>query len=192
MNAAHELLLGGARSGKSRTAEERAARWLAGAAGRSATLVATALPSRITGDEEMGRRIARHRQDRAARLPALQTVEAPAALGPALLGLSDPGRLVIVDCLTLWLTQCLMPPAPAAAPPGGWAAERQALMEALHATRSPLVLVSNEIGLGVMPPSPEARDFVDALGWLHQAVAECCARVTLMVAGCEWPVKGAA
>jgi adenosylcobinamide kinase/adenosylcobinamide-phosphate guanylyltransferase len=180
---AHELILGGARSGKSRTAEARAAAWLAAAGGRRATLVATALP----GDGEMAARIARHRADRAARLPALDTVEAPQALGAALRRLAEPQRLLLVDCLTLWLTQCLLPPPGIEAPP--WPQERDDLIDALRDSASPLVLVSNEIGLGVMPVSAEARACVDALGELHQAVAARCGRVTLMVAGCELPVK---
>jgi adenosylcobinamide kinase/adenosylcobinamide-phosphate guanylyltransferase len=195
MNAPHELILGGARSGKSRTAETRAAEWLLGTGGHFATLVATAVPGDATGDEEMARRIARHRADRARRAPRLQTVEAPATLGRVLQQLDDPQRLIVVDCLTLWLTQCLMPPPdPArpgagASPPLSWAQEQEELIEALRHSRSPIVLVSNEIGQGVMPLFRESRAVVDALGMLHQAVARHCARVTLMVAGCEWRVK---
>lgn len=179
----HELILGGARSGKSRTAEARAALWLQARPQRTATLVATAL----AGDAEMAARIARHRADRAARLPALQTVEAPRQLAAVLRRLADPQRLLVVDCLTLWLAQCLMPPPLAEA--ANWADEQAALLSALRESASPLVLVSSEIGLGVMPLSPEARACVDALGLLHQAVAAQCSRVTLMVAGCELAVK---
>lgn len=185
----HELILGGAKSGKSRTAEGRAAAWLAGGAGRRATLVATALPAPATGDDEMGERIARHREDRARRLPALRTLEVPAQLGRTLRALSDPQRLIVVDCLTLWITQCLMPPDPRTPPPLPWAQEQRELVDALGTVASPVVLVSNEIGLGVLPLARETRAFVDALGLLHQAVAARCARVTLMVAGCEWRVK---
>jgi adenosylcobinamide kinase/adenosylcobinamide-phosphate guanylyltransferase len=185
-NLMHELILGGARSGKSRTAEARAAAWLQAQAGRSAVLVATALP----GDGEMADRIARHRADRAARAPGLQTVEAPRQLGATLRRLAEPQRLLVVDCLTLWLTQCLLPPP--GAEPADWPAEQAALLQALqgaHETGCPVVLVSNEIGMGVMPLSREARACVDALGALHQAVAARCRRVTLMVAGCELRVK---
>lgn len=191
----HELILGGARSGKSRTAESRAAAWLAASRDRSATLVATALTGEVTGDDEMARRIARHRVDRARRIPELQTQEAPAALGRTLRGLADRRRLIVVDCLTLWLTQCLMPPedrsgsGTSVPAPLGWAQEQHELIEALRDSSSPIILVSNEIGLGVMPLSRETRAFVDALGLLHQSVAERCARVTLMVAGCELRVK---
>jgi adenosylcobinamide kinase/adenosylcobinamide-phosphate guanylyltransferase len=182
--ARHELILGGARSGKSRAAERRAAAWLARDDEHRATLVATALPA----DEEMAARIARHRADRAERLPALETVEAPNALGPALRALAEPRRLLIVDCLTLWLTQCMLPP-PGAAPSDAWPAERDELLTAVGESSSPIVFVSNEIGLGVMPLFPEARACIDALGLLHQTLAEQCSLVTLMVAGCELRMK---
>lgn len=190
----HELILGGAKSGKSRTAERRAANWLAGGPHRIATLVATALPGELTGDDEMATRIARHREDRALRVPELQTVEAQSALGRTVHDLDDPARLIVIDCLTLWLTQCLLPPeglatADASAPRLPLEQEQQELLDALQQSRSPVVLVSNEIGLGVMPMSREARAFVDALGVLHQSVAARCGRVTLLVAGCEWTVK---
>lgn len=194
MRPRHELILGGAKSGKSRLAESRAAQWLAAGADRRATLLATALPGELTGDAEMGRRIARHRADRTARLPRLQTVEAPGALGRSLQTLSDPRHLVVVDCLSLWLTQCLMPPPLAIGRAGGalslsWAQEQDELLQALRETASPVVLVSNEIGLGVLPMSRQARECVDALGLLHQAVATLCTRVSLMVAGCALTVK---
>lgn len=185
MKPAHELILGGARSGKSRLAEARAANWLAAAPGRSAVLVATALAA----DDEMAARIQRHQQDRAARVPALATVEAPVALADALRARAAPGRLLLVDCLTLWITQCLMPLGSTELHHNDWQREEQALLDALDALPSPVVLVSNEIGLGVLPMSREARACVDALGRLHQQVAARCARVTLMVAGCALVVK---
>lgn len=194
-NPDHELILGGARSGKSRTAEARLAAWLAGAGGRSAVLVATALPGEITGDAEMQQRIAQHRAGRAERLPGVPTVEAPVHLGDALRRLADPARLIVVDCLTLWLTQCLMPPQIPADRPiedyeSPWPRERAEFFAALRDSTSPIILVSNEIGMGVMPLSPESRAFVDALGSLHQQVAGYCTRVTLMVAGRPLAVKG--
>jgi adenosylcobinamide kinase / adenosylcobinamide-phosphate guanylyltransferase len=182
----HELILGGARSGKSRCAEQRAADWLA-TPGHGATLLATALE----GDDEMRARIARHRADRAARQPALgrlSTLEVPIDLPQAIGAQSDPGRLLVVDCLTLWLTNLLMP---LEGPPRADAdACQDALLRALAAAPGPVLLVGNEIGLGVMPMSAEARAYVDALGRLHQRVAAACARVTLMIAGLEVPVKG--
>jgi adenosylcobinamide kinase/adenosylcobinamide-phosphate guanylyltransferase len=179
-----ELILGGQKSGKSRTAELRAARWLQ-LPGHEAVLIATALP----GDSEMSDRIARHRIERTRRVPRLATREEPRALAAALAQSSAAHRLVVVDCLTLWLTQLLLP----LQGPPATAAELQAacleLAQALQQAPGPVVLVSNEIGLGLSPLSPQAREFVDALGGLHQSLAALCQRVTLMVAGCEWPVK---
>jgi len=193
----HELILGGVRSGKSRAAESRAARWLAGAgpaaaARREALLIATALP----GDDEMRARIARHVAGRAARLPALRTLEAAQGLAAVIAAQTRPERLLVVDCLTLWLTQLLLPPAAAqdasdataVADLADPAAAVQRLLAALDAATGPLVLVANEVGLGVLPPAAEARRCVDALGELQRAVAARCARVTLMVAGRELPL----
>ena len=183
----HELILGGQRSGKSRCAELRAARWRA-QPGRSAVLLATAL----AGDAEMVARIAQHRADRAVRalgLPELDAVEVPRDLPGALRQHSAKQRLVVVDCLTLWLTNLLMPWQGAALDAATWAQARQALLDALAAAPGPVLLVSNEIGLGLSPMGAESRRFVDELGRLHQDVAARCERVTLMVAGIEVSVK---
>jgi adenosylcobinamide kinase/adenosylcobinamide-phosphate guanylyltransferase len=182
----HELILGGAKSGKSRTAESRAAAWLATSHTHRATLLATAL----AGDDEMAACIRRHRSDRAERVPALATLEVPQALAAVLQAHSTPQHLLVVDCLTLWLTQCLLPHEGPAQSEAAWAHTQQALLDTLQACPGPVVLVSNEIGLGVMPMSREARACVNALGRLHQQVAERCSRVTLMVAGCALAVKG--
>lgn len=188
--ALHELILGGARSGKSRLAEARAAAWLA-TPGRQALLLATAQ----AGDGEMAARIQRHQADRAARLPALATLEVALpplpGLAAALAAHSTPQRLLVVDCLSLWLTQQALPLRGPPVAPAAVQAASDELVAVLRGLPGPVVLVSNEIGLGVMPLGRETRHFVDAQGWLHQAVAALCARVTLVVAGCEMAVKGA-
>jgi adenosylcobinamide kinase/adenosylcobinamide-phosphate guanylyltransferase len=181
----HELILGGQRSGKSRCAETRAATWLAADPAHEAVLIATAR----AGDAEMAERIAQHRQERAARLPRWVADEVPIALPQAIARHADARRLVVVDCLTLWLTNLLMP-----ADGAGVGLERcRAMVDALGVVlarvQSPVVLVSNEIGLGVAPVSAEARQYVDELGRLHQRLAARCGRVTLMVAGLEVAVK---
>jgi len=181
----HELILGGARSGKSRCAEQRAAAWLATPA-HTATLVATAL----AGDDEMAQRIARHRADRLQRVPRLATLEEALALPEVIASRSAPERLLVVDCLTLWMTNLHLPLH--GAPLADAGAREAALLAALAAARGPVVLVGNEIGLGVLPLAHEARLFVDALGRLHQQLAALCSRVTLMVAGLEVAVKGRA
>lgn len=179
-----ELILGGQKSGKSRVAEERARDWLAAAPLRRAALLATAQAF----DDEMTARIERHRRDRAERVPGLATAEVPGDLAAAIRSHGGADVLLVVDCLTLWLTQRLMPMEGAAA--ADLPAQVDALLAAIEGAAGPLVVVSNEIAMGVMPMSAEARRFVDALGMLHQRVAAACERVTLMVAGCELAVKG--
>ena len=174
----HHLILGGQRSGKSRHAERLARAWLDQDAGHEVVVLATALAS----DEEMRERIERHRRDRDA---AFRVVESPLWLGQAMREQAASHRLIVVDCLTLWLSQVLMP-----AWPGGasyelpdWPALREDLLGAMPELPSPLVLVSNEIGSGVVPMGTEVRLVVDELGRLHQDVAQLCAKLTWMVAG---------
>ncbi len=181
-----ELILGGQRSGKSRRAETLAADWLAAAPTHRALLIATA----TAADAEMRSRIERHRVDRAERVPGLATLEEPVALAEALREHSAPSVLLVVDCLTLWLTNLLMPLHPASAlDETGVIAATEALCAAVTSARGPLVLVGNEIGLGVIPLGREVRAFVDALGRLNQALAARCDRVTFMAAGLPLTLK---
>ena len=136
----------------------------------------------------MRARIARHQHDRAQRVPAMTTVEEPFELADALARHSRADTLVVVDCLTLWLTNLLMPAedAPLArgrADPEADYAYEVPLGHALKNAAGPVVLVANEIGLGVIPMGREVRHFVDALGHLNQHMARLCSRVTLMAAG---------
>jgi adenosylcobinamide kinase/adenosylcobinamide-phosphate guanylyltransferase len=193
-----ELILGGQKSGKSRLAEERARAWLAQSHQHRAVLIATGLAH----DEEMRERIARHQVDRLNRLPALRCVEESRELGVCLRTVSDPNTLVVVDCLTMWLTNLLMPVDDAfleqkrqvaGIESALSATENVALMlSVLGQAKGPAVLVSNEIGLGVIPLGAQVRQFVDELGKLNQAVAQRCERVTLMAAGCALTLKGSA
>ena len=193
--ARSELILGGQKSGKSRRAELLARAWLEGGGGRQAVLVATAQP----WDAEMQVRIARHQADRAARVPGLRTVEEPLALAQAIQDHSRPDTLLLVDCLTLWLTNWRMPMHPkdllSSEPNQPLALVSidyvALLLEAIAAAPGPLVLVGNEIGLGVIPMGAEVRAFVDALGRLNQQVAQVCERVTLMAAGLPLTLKAA-
>lgn len=175
--AGHRLIVGGQRSGKSRQAERLALDWLRHA-DRDVAVVATAEPL----DEEMRARIARHRATRPA---GLATVEEPRHLAAALRAADAPQRLLVVDCLTLWLANWLMP-MHAAADPEGWRAECDALDALLPQLASPVVFVSNEVGWGVMPLGREVRDYVDELGRLNQRIARRCEALTLMVAGQPW------
>ncbi len=183
LSVAHsELILGGQKSGKSRRAELLAQRWLAQSPAHEAVLIATA----SAHDDEMRERIARHQTERAQRVPGLRTVEEPRHLAAAISASSKPGVLVVVDCLTLWLTQWLMPVAGADVDATALQQQLQALPQTIANCAGPIVLVSNEIGLGVIPLGRDVRRFVDALGSLNQSVAQTCSRVTFMAAG--WPL----
>jgi len=164
-----ELILGGARSGKSTLAERRAE-----SSGRPVTYVATARP----GDPEMRDRVAAHR---ARRPEHWKTVEAPVALAAALHAHAAPESLIVVDCLTLWLANLLEDDR--------LDTERDALLSGLPALPGDLVLVSNEVGLGIVPDNPLARRFRDAQGWLNQDVAARCERVTFVSAGLPLTLK---
>lgn len=185
--ARSELILGGQKSGKTARAESLAAAWLEQSPDHQAVYIATAQ----AWDEEMRERIARHRRDRAERVPRMRTVEEPLALAQAIGRHSRPDTLIVVDCLTLWLTAQLMPAVDAdesdaqPTPPAS-------LAGAVAACAGPLVLISNEIGLGVIPMGRDVRNFVDALGTLNQLAAAACERVTLMSAGLALTLKGAA
>ncbi len=194
VNAQHiarsELIIGGQKSGKSARAEKLAAQWLAMSPTHTAVLVATAQAH----DAEMHARIARHRADRAARVPAMCTVEEPLNLADALAQHSTPQTLLVVDCLTLWLTNQLFaytaPEAPLAQNNTSNrpvstdnTAQEALLLIAIKSATGPVVIVSNEIGLGVIPMGSDVRAYVDALGRLNQDVAHVCHRVTLMAAG---------
>ena len=189
--ARSEFILGGQKSGKSRRAESLAAAWLAQAPTQRAVLIATAQAH----DAEMRARIARHQRERAERVPGLTTREAPHDLATAIVESGGAETLRVVDCLTLWLTQLRMPFAPDSVSNrpsvGAEQSEVAMLIEAVRNCPGPIVLVGNEIGLGVIPLGAEVRAFVDALGLLNQSVAAVCQRVTLMVAGQPLAVKGA-
>ena len=196
--ARSELILGGQKSGKSRRAEALAQSWLARSGQHRAVLIATAQ----AGDDEMRQRIARHQADRAERVPGMLTVEEPLELAQTINAHSRADTLVVVDCLTLWLSNCLMPLDEAAGSAGvseefirnwplalGHKAREAIVLEAISGAPGPLVLVGNEIGLGVIPLGREVRAFVDALGVLNQSVAQVCQRVTLMAAGLPLTLK---
>ena len=190
--ARSEFILGGQRSGKSRRAELLARDWLAAAPGHRAVMIATGQ----AWDDEMRERIARHQRDRAERVPGLQTVEEPHDVAAALTRLSTPHTLLVVDCLTLWLTHWTMPLGAEAmnfeqkqALGRDWQAQAAMFLGAVRKSPGPVVLVGNEIGLGVIPMGREVRAFVDALGTLNQQVAQVCPRVTLMAAGLPLTLK---
>ena len=184
--AKSELILGGQKSGKSRRAELLARDWLARSPEHRALLIATAQP----WDDEMRARIARHQRERAERVPGLATIEEPLDLHAAIACHGDANTLIVVDCLTLWLTNLLMPIHEPNRPPAlDWQAKAAIFLEAIRQSPGPVVLVGNEIGLGVIPMGREVRAFVDALGTLNQQAAQACERVTLMAAGLPLTLK---
>jgi adenosylcobinamide kinase / adenosylcobinamide-phosphate guanylyltransferase len=162
------LVLGGARSGKSRHAEA-----LIEGAASDAVYLATA----EARDGEMTERIRRHRLRRAGRSSVRwQTIEEPLCLAARLAETARPGRPVLVDCLTLWLSNLLLAGRDIAA-------ETDALLAAIPALGGTLVLVANEVGLGIVPDTALGRDFRDHAGTLNQAVAALADRVVFVVAG---------
>jgi adenosylcobinamide kinase/adenosylcobinamide-phosphate guanylyltransferase len=192
-----ELILGGQKSGKTARAESLSAVWLDASADHRAVYIATAQ----AWDAEMRERIDRHRRERASRMPKMETVEEPTELAHAIGAHSRRDTLIVVDCLTLWLTAQLMlmanlrPEAPAVSNsinPGseGAGALGATIADALRHCAGPVILISNEIGGGLVPPGRDIRAFVDALGTLNQQAAAACERVTLMSAGLPLLLKG--
>lgn len=178
MSTVHHLVIGGARSGKSRHAEA-----LARGTGLERVYLATA----TAWDDEMRERVAAHRAMRAR--DGWRTVEEPLALVEALRREAAPGRVLLVDCLTLWLSNVMLDAS---------ADRARAITEAACADLAaagpdlagPAVFVSNEVGWGIVPDNRLARDFRDAQGRLNQRMAEVCGRVTLVAAGLPLVLKG--
>lgn len=178
------LVLGGARSGKSAHAET-----LAAASGKEVIYIATAQ----AGDSEMAARIAHHRQQ---RNQTWTTIEEPLALGAAIAQWSTPERLLLVDCLTIWLSNLLFseekefPDVGKIIPPACFDQQRTYFLHALEQAAGDVILVSNEVGMGVIPQGAISRWFVDEAGRLNQAVAARCESALWVVAGLPTTLKG--
>jgi adenosylcobinamide kinase/adenosylcobinamide-phosphate guanylyltransferase len=170
------LVLGGARSGKSRFAEA-----LVEGAAACGTYCATA----EAGDAEMAARIAAHRarRDGGGRGIFWHTVEAPLAVAGIIAAEATPARPLLIDCLTLWLSNLLMAEAPI---DEAFATFRMALRDAA----GPIVLVANEVGLGLVPETPLGRHFRDSAGRLNQEIAALADRVVFVAAGLPLVLKG--
>ena len=180
------LITGGARSGKSAYAEQLAAQ--AEAAGQQIIYIATSAGN----DAEMQRRVALHRQQRPAHWV---TVESPLQLAAALQQWNQAQYWILVDCLTVWLSNLLFsgdqhfPETGLITPPAIVAEQRAALLEQLTDSLADVTLVSNEVGLGIIPMGAVTRWYVDEAGRLNQAVAKVAQQVTLVVAGLPLPLK---
>ncbi len=171
MTSFSELILGGARSGKSKLAEQRAID-----SGLQLVYVATA----TAGDNEMSERIAHHQSRRDAQW---LLVEEPLNLAAVLQQYCSPKYCVLIDCLTLWLSNCLHQHC--------WDEQRDALLNQITASNCSIIFVSNETGMGITPMGELSRQFVDNSGFLHQTLAQHCDRVTLTVAGLPMQLKPA-
>ncbi len=169
------LVLGGARSGKSTHAEKLVAGTLFGGAPRQAVYIATA----EAGDVEMATRIMAHR---ARRGGSWTTVEEPLKLGEAILDAAAHRQPVLVDCLTLWLSNLMHAGADVDD-------ATDDLVRALEGFAAPVVFVSNEVGLGIVPDTPLGRTFRDAQGRLNMRMADRADRVILMTAGLPLTLK---
>jgi adenosylcobinamide kinase / adenosylcobinamide-phosphate guanylyltransferase len=172
------LILGGARSGKSRFAEALVER-----AANCGAYCATA----EAGDDEMAARIAVHRarRDGGGRGAFWHTIEAPLAVADVVAAEANPERPLLIDCLTLWLSNLMMAEAPIDE-------EFAALRAALRDAAGPIVLVANEVGLGLVPETPLGRHFRDAAGRLNQEIAALADRVVFVAAGLPLVLKDSA
>jgi adenosyl cobinamide kinase/adenosyl cobinamide phosphate guanylyltransferase len=168
------LVLGGTRSGKSRYGVSLAVKFPA-----PRLFVATG----EAGDAEMAARIQHHQKERG---PEWDTKETPLGLPEALLAAQDRYGVVLVDCLTMWLANLMLRDGASAA---GTRADGDRLVEVLQGLTTPTILISNEVGWGIVPENPLAREFRDQAGWLHQRVAQNADLVVLVVAGLPLVIK---
>jgi adenosylcobinamide kinase/adenosylcobinamide-phosphate guanylyltransferase len=168
------FVIGGCRSGKSRQALEIAQAFV----GNRKIFVATCIPC----DDEMRQRVTRHRQERST---AWQTVEAPILLPEAIIVNSREADAILVDCLTLWISNLLMQDETAEKIDG----QIRRLMAAIENATCPIVLVSNEVGAGVVPDNKLARVFRDWVGLVNQTVTATADKVIWMVAGIPLTIK---
>lgn len=167
------LVLGGARSGKSGYAQR-----LAESIFRRPLYLAAA----EAGDLEMVDRIRRHRRQRGARW---RTHEEPRAVAQAIAKAFPRCDGILFECATIWISNILLKEGRAAI-----ARRKRELMRALRASRRPVIVVANEVGMGVVPPTPLGRDFRDEAGWLNQELAATADSVVLVVAGLPMTLKG--
>ena len=166
------LVIGGARSGKSSYAEK-----LAVETQKEIIYIATA----TTGDDEMRDRIKHHQQSRPEKW---MLIEEPFNLSDVILNHSSRNLTLIIECMTLWLTNWLC-----TNDVENWQQEKEAFIDALITCKSEIIIVSNEVGSGIVPMGELSRDFVDQAGWLNQALTQVADKATLVVAGCPLILK---
>lgn len=167
-----ELVIGGARSGKSSYAES-----VAKQSGKAVIYIATA----EVGDQEMAQRIEKHK---AQRPQEWQVIEEPLQLATVLKQYSREDNCLLVDCLTLWLSNCLFKGTGTS-----WQTYKSELLATLESLSGQVILVTNEVGCGIVPMGEVSRRYVDEAGWLHQAIAAQAEKVTLVTAGLPMSLK---
>ncbi len=171
------LILGGARSGKSAYAEEQA---------KTSELAVTYIATAQVYDDEFAKRIEHHKK---RRPKDWRIIETPFNLANALLAEDKADQCIIVDCLTLWLAQCICPDCDSPETVS-WAAEKSALLDVLPKLKGTILLVSNEVGMGIVPLGEINRQFQDEQGRLNQAIAKVANQVSFITAGLPLKIKG--
>ncbi|MBL4829808.1 MAG: bifunctional adenosylcobinamide kinase/adenosylcobinamide-phosphate guanylyltransferase [Aliivibrio sp.] len=166
-----EFVLGGARSGKSSYAEQLA---------QQSSLPVTYIATATVEDDEMAQRIAHHQSSRPAHW---KVIEEPLYLASVIKQQAQRGQCIVVDCLTLWLTNCLLNENI------DWQQEKADLLDVLNKAEGVVILVSNEVGQGIVPLGELTRQFVDEAGWLHQQVAANSDRFVFVTAGISQVLK---
>ncbi|MDO6777214.1 bifunctional adenosylcobinamide kinase/adenosylcobinamide-phosphate guanylyltransferase [Shewanella sp. 10N.286.52.C2] len=174
-----QLIIGGARSGKSKMAQNYASQWQSNTQGEVIVIVTAQ-----NKDGAMAKRIAHHQ---ANRPPHWQTVESHLALASTLQRHSQADNLIMVDCLTLWLSNVLLHDAEQST--NQYPVMKRQLIDTIKALSGEIVLIGNEVGQGVVPMGALCREFVDQSGWLHQSIAECVDKVTVSIAGLPMVIK---
>ncbi|MCL1051936.1 bifunctional adenosylcobinamide kinase/adenosylcobinamide-phosphate guanylyltransferase [Shewanella abyssi] len=180
------LVLGGARSGKSRFAESQVIERLVASQSdeNSSELECLYFATAEALDDEMKERIAQHQSQRNNDAIAWRTIESPLMLSVALKANAKGSCIVLVDCLTLWLSNHLLQSA------SDWQATKAEFLQVISELPAEVILVSNEVGCGIVPMGELSRRFVDEAGWLHQDIATIADRVTLVTAGLPLRLKG--
>jgi adenosylcobinamide kinase/adenosylcobinamide-phosphate guanylyltransferase len=166
-----KLVIGGARSGKSSYALAQAE-----ASGSNLIFIATARAS----DEEMADRIRRHQQERGDNWTL---IEEPFHLAARITEFGKPDQ-VLIDCLTLWTSNWLCTDNP-----DGWKQEKQSFLAGIQRSRADIMMVTNEVGMGIVPMGQLSRQFIDQSGWLHQAIAAIADQVILVTVGIPRQLK---
>lgn len=172
-----QLILGGARSGKSSYAELQATK-----IENNACYIATA----TAGDEEMSSRIKHHRESRPSHW---RLIEEPYKLAKSIELENNKEQVILIDCMTLWLSNWICKIQQQPSQREDWLQEKENLLATLSSSNAEIIMVSNEVGSGIIPMGELTREFVDQAGWLNQSLAKIADRVVLVTAGLPLTLK---